>query len=154
MLYWSLMPDPIIAKDCQKNKVYCNILKINPKVDKDNAYKLSNYLYKYAQKHTVDTDIAVAIIAQESMFRDIDTDKDSGIFQFNQGTIAAYKLDKLRLKFDLEYATEEFIKMINRKSSYCQDKEYPWGCYHSSTEVYYNKYIVNVTRYLNILKGE
>lgn len=153
LLYWAIMPDTIIARNCQTNPVYCKILKLNPKVDTELAYKLSNYLSKYASKHAVDIDIALAIIAQESMFRDVDTGKDSTMFQFNKHTIKAYKIDKLRLQFDLRYATEEYVKLLKRKSEYCQDREAPWACYHSSTKVYYNKYIKDVSRHLIILKG-
>jgi hypothetical protein len=151
-IYWSLMPDVLIAS---KHPIYDSILAINPKVDTELAMELSNYLSRYSKKYGTNPYRSVAIIAQESMFRNISTDKDIGIFQFNLGTIKIYKMDKLRLQFDLEYATHEHVKLLAKKKEYCKDKEESWACYHSSAPRHYSNYVKLVNRYYNqIVKGE
>jgi hypothetical protein len=146
------MPDPLLAS---KDPIYSAILTINPKVDKELAMELSNYLSRYSKKYGTNPYRSVAIIAQESMFRNVSTDIDIGIFQFNLYTIKAYKIDKLRLEFDLEYATHEHIKLLAKKKEYCKDKTDSWACYHSSIERHRQTYIGLVNRYYNrIIKGE
>lgn len=151
LLYWSLMPDVLIAS---RNPIYDSILTINPKVDKELALNLSNYLAKYSKKYNTNPYRSVAIVAQESMFRNISTDIDIGLFQFNLFTIKAYKMDKLRLQFDLEYATEQHVILLAKKKEYCKDKEEAWACYHSSIPRHHATYVKLVNRYYNQIVKE
>jgi len=151
LLYWSLMPDPLMAS---KGPIYDSILTINPKVDRELASKLSDYIAKYSKKYNTNPYRSVAIVAQESMFRNINTDIDIGIFQFNLFTIKAYKLDKLRLQFDLDYATEQHIILLAKKKEYCKDIEDSWACYHSSIPRHHATYVKLVNRYYNQIVKE
>lgn len=163
------------AEDCKTHKIYCRILKLNPKIDKSRAFRLSNLIYVESQKTGVDPMISVAILMQESAFRSenrfhIETkterycdqkgcyekiikDKtvsDMGIAQINIGTAKFYKLDFERLfNLDTEYAIECHFLILKDKMSLCDHLgDDSWTCYHSTTEEHRLTYKRLVSRYL------
>ena len=159
----------------ERNPIYCSILTINKDVDKDFAMKLSNYIYKYSSKYNQDPYRTVSIIAQESMFKNIHRKHtvleiyeecveevcveyvrkvrgytDIGLYQFHAATIEAYGLDVLRLRDDIEYATEQHFLLMKDKLRECSYlKEEAWTCYHSATEKHRIKYKKLVNRFYN-----
>jgi len=156
--------------------IYCAITGIQPAVDKEFAMQLSDLIYKYSKRYNTDPIITVGIIAQESMFRNIhrkqdivlygeecDDDgkcveytklatgyTDIGLYQFHARTIQAYSMDALRLRDDLEYATQQHCYLLSVKLKECSalGKE-AWSCYHSATPKYREKYVRMVNRHLN-----
>lgn len=163
---------------CQKHPIYCSIKAINNKVDDAWAMEISNHLHKYSKRYNTDPMISVAIIAQESMFRNVhrkqdivlfyeECDEDNvcveytklatgytdvGLYQFHARTIQAYGMDALRLRDDIEYATERHAFLLSEKLRECSrlGKE-AWSCYHSATPHFRKKYVRMVGRYLDIL---
>jgi hypothetical protein len=136
------------AVDCQSHKVYCAIKTIQPKIDSKFAMELSNYIFRYSLRHGTNPYRTVAIIAQESMFRNINTEIDIGIYQINISTAAAYGIDIYRLQDDLEYATEQHILLLKKKKGYCSElEEEAWTCYHSKTPQHREAYKIAVDRY-------
>lgn len=158
----------------KKNPIYCAIMSIHPKVEHSWAMILSNYIHKYSRKYTTDPLRTVAIIAQESMFRNVhrkhtvlelveECDEagecieylrkvrgytDIGLYQFHAATIEAYGMDALRLRDDIEYATERHCFLLSVKLRECADLgDSAWTCYHSRTPLYREKYERMVNRY-------
>ena len=54
------------AVDCNKHKIYCAIVNLQPKVDKKYAMKLSNEIYKYSKIYKISWKRSVAILMQET----------------------------------------------------------------------------------------
>lgn len=144
-------PGNALGVDCSKHTIYCSILEINPRA-KD-AMRLSNYLYTYSKKYQTDPLLSVAIIAQESMFRNIVSGDDWGLYQFHIQTLEYLNLDKFKLLTNLKYATKSHIKLLRRKIRKCTGKfKNPWVCYHSATPVHAKKYEQKVLKYYNRIK--
>ena len=137
---------------CEKNPIYCSILKINKRVDKKFAMEVSNYISRYSKIYKTDPYITVAIMAQETMFRNISTEIDLGVYQLNIDTLQMYGKDPIKVVTDLEYATETHIWLLSKKKTYCKETKYPWACYHSMTPKYYNKYVKAINKYYQIIK--
>lgn len=163
------------AKDCNTHKVYCRILKLTPKIDKDRAMKLSNLIYREAKKYDIDPMISVAILKQENRFRDVHTYEtsrdvieecyetscvkrvnelhevvDIGVAQINVKTAVynGFDLDRL-YSHDLEYAIECHMFLLNKKMKLCKELgEEAWSCYHSKTPQFRTKYVEMVSRFL------
>lgn len=78
---------------------------------------------------------------------------DVGWFQFHWDTIERMRLDPVRLKNDLIYATEWHIRLLRIKMDRCRHlgKE-AWSCYHSATEKYRKAYIKKVEPYYRRIK--
>jgi len=155
--------------DCSKHKIYCHIKRLKPRIDSKFAMSLSNLLYKYSKKYKINPHVSVAIIMQESSFRNKDrivrayVDRDGvevpeyvvtdvSMYQFHVDTIENFKLDTERLRTDLEYATEQHFKLLAKKIKVCSNrgigKNKAWACYHSYTRKHMNKYYKLVGRYL------
>ena len=159
--------------DCNIHKIYCKVVKLNPRVDKDWAMEFSNILYKEAKKAKIDPMISVAIAQQENSFInrsveivtirteticddngcDIHTKtkrtNDIGLYQINEHTAKAHKYDTDRLMRDWEYSIKCHIGILKSKMKLCSklgDKS--WSCYHSATPDKRLKYIKDVGRYL------
>lgn len=154
LLLLGLLSGPAFSSNlCEKNPIYCSILRIKPNANKPEMMRLSNYIAKYSKKYQTDPYRSVAIAAQESMFRNVKSKtNDIGIFQLNRETLLMYGKDPTKVAVDLEYATYTHIWILSRKKEYCKDTKYPWACYHSSTPRYYNKYVKMVNRYYNLIK--
>lgn len=162
------------------HKLYCAIIKINPSIDKDYALTLSNYIYKASAKYNTDPLRTVAIAAQESMFRNIHRQHtvlelvedcsegdcieymrsvrgytDIGVYQFHAATIKNYGMDAIRLRDDIEYATDRHAYLLSVKLKECADLgKDAWVCYHSRTLEHREKYKRMVNKYYNMIIGE
>lgn len=160
--------------------IYCSILKLNQNIDKSYAFKLSNYIHKATKKYKLDPMRSVAIAAQESMFQNIhrkhtvlelvekcENDTcveymrtvrgytDIGVWQFHAATIRQYGMDALRLRDDIEYATDRHAFLLRAKLRECADLGTDaWVCYHSRTVKYREKYKRMVNRYYNRIKDK
>jgi len=164
-----------MAMDCSKHPIYCKIKTLNPKIDVLMANQLSNLIYKYSKKYHQDAYLSVAIAMQESGLRNVnkssnglilenicDSDgvceqkyregviyTDIGIFQFHVDTIKNYNIDANLLINNMEYAVEQYFKLMTSKIKMCRDLgKDAYLCYHSKTKEERNKYKVLVERYL------
>lgn len=163
------------AVNCEVHKVYCKIVKLQPRIDKAKAMKLSNFIYKGAKAIGIDPLISVAILNQENRFRNVHTYEvessikeechtssctrivtehqevaDMGIAQINIRTAIAYGFDLQRLyDHDIEYAIESHFIILKSKINMCKDLgNDSWSCYHSKTPEHRLKYVKMVSRYL------
>jgi hypothetical protein len=174
-----LISSNLLACDKPSEPIYCAIKTISPETDSAFALKLSNLIYKYSKKYGTNPYISVAIIAQESMFQNINRKQDIliiseeceeeacvesvktvkgytdiGIYQFHLGTIKAYGMDALRLKNDLEYATDRHMFLLKEKLRECADLgDAAYTCYHSRSPRQREAYLKLVTRYLERIKN-
>ena len=159
--------------DCKVHKIYCKIVKLNPSIDTEFAFELSNLLYKKAKEYGTDPMVSVAIAMQESSLRNInrttqgylekDCDSthqksamcvvpvvtDIGIFQIHVYTAKNYGFNMESLMTDIEYQVDSHLKILKQKLKNCRHlgKE-AWSCYHSTTPKYRLKYVKDVSRYL------
>jgi soluble lytic murein transglycosylase-like protein len=100
----------------------------------------------------LDPEIALAIVAQESSFRQITTVRngkptDIGLMQIHEFTARVYKMDMGRLIFDERYNLEQGIKVLADKSKHCKGLA-SWACYHSTTPAKRWQYVLAVSRHL------
>ena len=73
---------------------------------------------------------------------------DIGLYQFHAATIEAYGMDALRLRDDIEYATDRHCFLLSVKLRECADLgDSAWTCYHSRTPFYREKYEKMVNKY-------
>lgn len=162
--------------NCNKHKLYCTIVKLNPRINKTFAMKLSNIIYRAAKKHKVDPYRAIAIMRQESGIninaRNSSTDTishkecdewetcvivktittkttDFGLFQFHIDTMKRANLDIRQVMTDLDFTVNFAIKMIADKIKMCSRiwPETPWACYNSATEGKHQTYVKLVNQY-------
>lgn len=174
MLFASALSADAANPNCQTDKLYCAILELRPDINKDMAYSLSNHVYKYSKMYKVDPYRIIAIGMQESGLRVVNRKQsvmlineecdpegvcteyakyvtgysDVGIFQFHVNTIQNYSMDALRLRDDIEYATEQACLLLSLKIKECQDiGKDSWSCYHSRTEHHRKLYVKLVNRY-------
>jgi soluble lytic murein transglycosylase-like protein len=139
------------------------IRQVAPHVKSKDAARYSKVIYKEAKRHGIDPRIVVAIIAQETMFRQVSTKRldidrlagfvevyyDIGIMQINLGTAMSYGLDVERLLVDDELQIKAGVKILADKVKLCEHLEAPWSCYHSKTEKHRTAYVEKVRRYLD-----
>lgn len=160
---------------CRKHPIYCRITKLRPKINKKFAMRLSNLIYKASKKYHIAPEISVAILFQESRFKQEHTFKikttssdvctktacvhtiiekqkvfDLGIAQINVNTAVYYGFDLKRLyKHDMEYAIDCHFHILADKIKQCSDLgDYAWSCYHSATPQLRDKYIKLVDQYM------
>jgi hypothetical protein len=184
MKYLSLMAIliPVLAQaetNCQKNPIYCNILKLKPNVNLKFAKDLSNSIYKYSKMFGTDPIISVAIAMQESSFENknrmgsvitkagyvVNGATDLGVFQLHVNTISnlqneGHDLDVQRLKNDVDYQAYWHAKILKKKIATCKSQRErlqvksgdEWSCYHSFTLDKRNIYLNSVNTHLNKLK--
>jgi len=163
------------AVNCKVHKVYCKIVKLQPRIDKARAMEISNLVYHNAKKLGINPMISLAILNQENRFRDVNTyhisrdvkevcngksciktivEKhtvaDMGIAQINIRTAVDYGFDIQRLyDHDLKYALDCHFAILKSKISMCKKLgNDAWSCYHSKTPEYRLRYIELVSRYL------
>jgi len=159
---------------CKKNPVYCHIIKLQPKANRQWAMKLSNHLVKYAKKHQLDPWRSLAIGMQESSlnktkryntvivpvitcndkkichttFKVIKAISDVGLFQLHARTVQHYKFDTNRLTHDIEYMVKtHFIVLIDKIKQCRKLGPHAWSCYHSRTPVLRKRYIKRVNQF-------
>lgn len=122
---------------CDKNPIFCRIVKNNPKIDLNYAMDLSDTIYNISLKYNIKSNKLIAIFAQESMYKLNAVNhktKDYSIGQINIKTINRYKFDKDRLLYDLDYAVECSAKVLSdlKKRYSHREKDY-WCRYNVGT---------------------
>jgi len=149
-----------LSADCLQHPIYCKIKENNPKLEKSYAMKLSNLIYKAANKYNIDANIYTAILAQESLynleavnctkgFRDPFPGEatiqvypyyhegkvctDFGISQIHFKTIKSYQFDTKKLVSDLEYSVNAGAEVLSdmKRMYQSQETDY-WTRYNSS----------------------
>lgn len=92
------------------------ILKNQPRIDRQYASEVSRLIRIYASKYHVDPMLIAAIYNVESAYK-LNTinhiTADYGIGQVNQNNINKLKLDRDRLLEDLDYSIEQSIKIFS-----------------------------------------
>lgn len=145
--------------DCIKNPVFCNIVKLQPRINRTFALDLSNSLVKYAKMFGTNPLLSVAIAMQESSLENrnrmgrvlragrlVRGITDVGVFQIHVDTIAALRdeglpLDVARLETDVDYQAYWHTLILSRKIRTCRAQRVKlevsqgeeWSCYHSFT---------------------
>lgn len=162
--------------NCNRHKLYCTIVKLKPKINKDFAMQLSNAIYKSSNKYNVDPFRIIAIMRQESginmnarntqtvtkTHKECDewercittttTNKqttDFGLFQFHIKTMQRHKLNINRVMTDMNFTVDFAVNMISRKIKMCSKiwPQTPWACYNTATNKLHQKYVKHVNRY-------
>lgn len=162
--------------DCKTHKLYCKIVKFNPRIDRALAMQISNKIYSKAKIHGVKPEVALALLMHETGLRNLHTYKtstkvsescddkgctritttvdkvfDMSIAQINVNTAIHYGFDLERLyKLDMDYALDCFFIILEDKKRICNSlgKTPAWSCYHSTTDEYRMLYIDLVKKYL------
>ena len=140
---------------CDINTIFCQIVKNNPKLDLNYAYKLSNVINKVALEMGINPKRYAAMLAQESMYKLDATNcwdnvcHDYGIAQINKKTIKAFNFDKKKLLTDLEYSVKAgAVVLADFKRMYGKKETDFWTRYNASCPEKRQKYKQLVTRYL------
>lgn len=132
------------ADHCVDHPIYCQILKVQPKVDKRLAMQASNILHVAAKHYGYDPMISVAIGMQETGWRPQDRYRtlasgetvvtDIGLMQFYVPTVLDFDLDIDRLRNDLNYHIWQHAKLLKRKMNICKRYGWAegeeWSCWH------------------------
>jgi hypothetical protein len=136
-----------------KDLLEMRITKLNPKINKDRAKRLSRSIKKYASINGLDPVLIASILMTESSFNQAAESKtnDVSIAQINLSVWTPLNFKKAtgedlnhsRLRSDENYAISSMCKILKYyKKSYPKDKEW-FARYHSSTlklkEVYAKK---------------
>jgi hypothetical protein len=177
LLFFMTFAVNCMAIDCSKHPIYCRIKILNPSMDNATANQLGNLIYKYSKKYHQDPYRAVAIAMQESGLRNVnkssnglilenicDSDgvceqkykegtvyTDIGIFQFHIETIKNYNINVNLLINNMEYAVDQYFKLMTQKVKMCKNLgDDAWSCYHSNTEQYRQQYKDLVNRYYKV----
>lgn len=175
ILILGFMSTKALGVDCNKNPIYCKILKLNPKIDPTFAKDLSNKIAAKAKAVGVDPFVSLAILMQESTLRHVNTYKtsksveeyckdgscfkkvievsevsDMSIAQINIGTAKQYGFDVERLySGDLDYALDCHYVVLKEKMKMCESLgEDSFSCYHSINDPYRSVYVKMVKRWL------
>jgi len=138
-------------KICQDHKIFCQIVKNNPRINKKYAFKLSNIIFKLSKKHKVNARIYTAILAQESMYKldaknckkglhkdyikPIKVCFDFGISMINHRTVSSYNFNLNKLLNDLEYSVEAGMIVFSwfQKTYGKKEKDF-WVRYNCGTK--------------------
>jgi len=164
--------------DCNQHKIYCKIMKLQPKMNKSIAMALSDKIYHKSKRYEIDPFLSLAILNTESDLKNINTFKprrkqttirdfctDIGCFQtilvqneildmtlaqINVQTAKDYGLDVERLLIgNIDYALEAHYIILKDKIKRCaRFGVEAWSCYHSATPKYRLRYIKAVRRSL------
>ena len=177
LLTFLFAPSAFAKVNCDTHKIYCNIVEVNPKVDKTFAMTLSNNLYKYSKRYGTDPLISVAIAMQESSIRNVMRRdavyvkedgsihkgiSDIGVFQIHVNTVENFRrdhgwdIDIDRLIVDVDYQVYWHIRLLKHKVNTCKKlrsklkvkKGNEWSCYHSYTFSKRKKYLNDVSRHI------
>ena len=165
------------TSDClhKRNKVCHKIMKLNPKMDKKEAYKLSNILFKASRKYSLDVNLLVSIAFQESTFNNNAVRKVKGLtlnkettqyettsvgadfcmMQIHMSNIQRMELDVHKLLSSPKYCIEAGAKILSRyhKKYKTQDKIW-WTFYNANTKAKRRIYYSKVIRHLNKISDE
>lgn len=154
--------------DIKNNPIYHSILVLNPKIDKRDAFKYSNIIYKYSSVYQIDPFLIVAITRQESyinlntvrevIISDIHLDKKTNKFikkveitdfcmmQINKQNVISKNLDPERLIRDPDYCIHEGIKILSFFKKFNGSEEFWWTRYNSPNDTHreiYKKYVLS-----------
>lgn len=149
------------------NKICRKIMVLRPRMDLDEAYKLSNIFYKKARKYKVSGDLLLSIGYQESTLK-LDTIRyisglqkvdgeykkvligsDFCMMQINSMNITAMKLDTERLLTDAEYCIEAGAKILaNFKRLYSRVDPMWWTRYNANTKEHRDRYRGHIERHM------
>jgi hypothetical protein len=130
---------------------YSTILRLNPRVNKTFAKKVSREINKYSKRYGLDPYLMVAIITQESRFNmgaknctvglngRQEEDRicyDFGLIQLNYTNIKNMEIDLDRLMIDSNYAVEIMAKMIhdNKRRYGKKESRTYWTRYNASNK--------------------
>jgi soluble lytic murein transglycosylase-like protein len=134
------------------NEIYKQIIRSNPRIDKQYAARLSQKIHKAAKKYEINARIYTAILAQESMFRSgaiNPKSKDYGIAQVHHKTAKAYGFDIDRLTNDTKYSIKAGAKILGDiKKRYSHKEDTYWSRYNSSNPERRERYEELVRRYM------
>lgn len=169
LLVWS--PLSFAEVDCEKNKVYCQIIKHIPKLKGKRGMNMSNSIFKQCTSHKVNCQIYTAILIQESrlnlkakncrigMVEEIVEDEttyverrtcfDFGISQINFKTIKSFKFSLEKLTTNLDYSIAAGAKVLyNFKRMYGKREDKWWSRYNSSHPIHRKVYENYIERWL------
>ena len=161
-----------VQPNCKKHPLYCQILAYQPKMNKQKAMRLSNYLAYYGKQFELDPWLSLAIAMQESSLiktkrkqtsliptRSCKNERcyithvpgktltDVGFFQLHATTVKEYKFDADRLLFDIRYMVVTHYKVLAKKMHQCRHLgDLSWSCYHSRDEILGKRYASRVTK--------
>lgn len=147
------------ALDCAQHPIYCHMKQLPTRLTPAERLDLSNTIHKVARTYELNPRQIVAILFQESRLDPTiarivhkNGSVDLGIAQINLRTAKNYGLDIERLEQDNHYSIWAMARILKRKISVCRrlgraPKE-EWGCYHSYTKKYHDKYIKSVRRWM------
>lgn len=160
--------------NCKLHKIYCKVMELQPLANPKWAMKFSNSLLRHAKKYNMDPWLSLAIAMQESSllfpeprtkaiaftktcdkkgqcktsYQVITGHADLSIFQLHVNTILYHGIDPVRLKEDLDYATDWHYRILKKKIAQCKHLgNQAWGCYHSRTPHLHANYVKKVNRY-------
>lgn len=157
------------SKCMQKKNVLCQgIVKLNPYMDHDLAYELSNHFHQNAMKYNVPAKVLVAIAFQESAFKQDTVRKVRGytfdevfgykevrigadfcMMQINIKNIRKMELDVEQLLQDPKYCIEAGARVLSIYKKKYSDKDPMWWAYYNATSKYKREvYHTMVTRHL------
>jgi hypothetical protein len=154
-----------------KNPICQGILKLNPDMDKDEAFKLSNIFAKKGRKYKVDPYIILSISFQESTlnnssvrtvsgmmkengeFKRVRVGLDYCMMQINVMNIEKFKIDADKLTSDKSYCVEQGVKLLSSlKKKYSKTNPYWWTYYNAISAHHRKTYRGLVSRHLNKIK--
>lgn len=151
---------PFLAQaqvDCSKHRVYCQIIKNKPQIDKAYAFELSNIIYKESKKIKINPKLFTAILMQESGYK-LDTKNctwglltvkyinkdtkfegrvctDYGISQIYYKTAKRYKFNINKLLTDLTYSVKAGLIVLKYfKDRYSKFENNWWTRYNCGTK--------------------
>lgn len=151
------------AINCEKNPIYCLIIKNKSTINRSYAFKLSNEIYKVSKKYGIPKMVFTAIIAQESGYKLSAMSKitglyqgkpttiivDFGLTQINWRNVERYGFDVDRLTSDMVYSLEAgAIILADFKRRYGKREKNFWSRYHASNNIRRSEYEKLVRRYL------
>lgn len=154
--------------DAVKNPIYNAIITLNKKIDKRDALKYSNIIYKYSKDYKIDPFLVVAISRQESYLNlnsvrqvehsGIYFDKESNKFikkieltdfcmmQINKSNVISKKLNPDKLLNDPDYCIHEGMKILSYfKKLYGSETDW-WTRYNSPNDKHrkiYKEYVLS-----------
>jgi hypothetical protein len=170
LLSFSTMAE-LSPKDCmyKKNTICQKLITLRPRLDHEEAYKLSNHFHKLAKKYQLSADLLISIAFQESAFRLETVRKITGLIfddekqsfremrlgsdfcmmQINTKNIRNMKLDVKKLLNDTAYCIEAGAKILaTYKVLHSKKNKKWWTFYNAVHESKREIYFKHVTRHL------
>jgi len=144
-----------------RHPLYTRIIELSPTLDSEEAMNLSNSISHWSKVYKVDPLRVVAIVKQESNFRNVNRTttvliegkvvvgiSDVGVGQVNVASALHYGIDVARLQVDQDYAVEQTCRLLQTKMLDCSYLgEESWSCYHSKSAKERKIYVDQVNRW-------